>query len=100
MQIAQGQKKQYVLQLVHLYSIYLKWFLAEDIYVYSIDEVFIDVTHYLPTYKMTPRELATKVIQNVLDEKTLGEIMKNHDVILPKKRNYFIRGVLRWKYVK
>lgn len=31
-----------------------------------------------------------KKFQNVLDEKTLGEIMKNHDVILPKKRNYFI----------
>ncbi len=50
-----------------IYSIYLKWFSKEDIYVYSIDEVFIDVTHYLSTYKMTPRELATKVIQDVLD---------------------------------
>ena len=40
----------------------------EDIYVYSIDEVFIDVTHYLQTYNCTPRELATKVIQDVLKE--------------------------------
>ena len=38
------------------------------IYVYSIDEVFIDVTQYLQTYKMTPRELVTKVIKNVYDE--------------------------------
>ncbi|MBQ7668946.1 MAG: DNA methylase [Clostridia bacterium] len=51
-----------------IYEIYLKWFSAEDIYVYSIDEVFIEVTHYLNTYNLSPRELATKVIQNVLDE--------------------------------
>ena len=49
-------------------NIYLKWFAIEDIYVYSIDEVFIDATHYLQTYKMTPRELVTKVIKNVYDE--------------------------------
>ena len=49
-----------------IYQIYLKWFSADDICVYSIDEVFIDVTHYLSTYKLTPRELATKVINEVL----------------------------------
>lgn len=48
-----------------IYNIYLKWFSTEDIYVYSIDEVFIDVTKYLETYKMKPRELVTKVIQDV-----------------------------------
>ena len=48
-----------------IYNIYLKWFSSEDIYVYSIDEVFIDVTKYLKTYKMKPRELVTKVIQDV-----------------------------------
>lgn len=51
-----------------IYNIYLKWFSAEDIYVYSIDEVFIDITHYLQTYKMQPRELVTKVIKNIYDE--------------------------------
>ena len=51
-----------------IYNIYLKWFSPEDIYVYSIDEVFIDVTPYLKTYKTTPRELVTKVIKNVYDE--------------------------------
>lgn len=48
-----------------IYNIYLKWFSSEDIYVYSIDEVFIDVTHYLKTYNMSAKELATKVIQDV-----------------------------------
>ena len=50
-----------------IYNIYLKWFSAEDIYVYSIDEVFIDVTHYLKTYNMRAGELITKVIQDVYD---------------------------------
>lgn len=48
-----------------IYKIYLDYFSPEDIYVYSIDEVFIDVTHYLKTYNMTARQLVTKVIQDV-----------------------------------
>lgn len=53
-----------------IYNIYLKYFSSEDIYVYSIDEVFIDVTHYLKTYNMGANELVTKVIQDVY--KTTG----------------------------
>ena len=53
-----------------IYSIYLKYFASEDIYVYSIDEIFCDITNYLHSYKMTPRELVTKVIQDVY--KTTG----------------------------
>ena len=44
-----------------------KWFSSEDIYVYSIDEVFIDVTHYLKTYNMRASQLLTKVIQDVYE---------------------------------
>ena len=50
-----------------IYNVYLKYFAPEDIYVYSIDEVFIDITHYLKTYNMKPRELVTKVIQDVYE---------------------------------
>lgn len=50
-----------------IYNIYLKYIAPEDIHVYSIDEVFIDATHYLKTYKMTPKELASKMIWDVLD---------------------------------
>ena len=50
-----------------IYNIYLKYFSKDDIYVYSIDEVFIDITNYLNTYKLTPRELVTKVIKEVYD---------------------------------
>lgn len=49
-----------------IYSIYLKYAAPEDIHVYSIDEVFIDVTHYLGTYGMTAHELAMKIISDVL----------------------------------
>ncbi|NLL73076.1 MAG: DNA methylase [Clostridiales bacterium] len=53
-----------------IYNIYLKYVAPEDIHVYSIDEVFIDVTNYLKLYNLTPRELAMKMIQEVL--KTTG----------------------------
>lgn len=51
-----------------IYNIYLKYIAPEDIHVYSVDEVFIDVTDYLNTYKMSPRQLASKMIKEVLDE--------------------------------
>ena len=50
-----------------IYNIYLKYIAPEDIHVYSIDEVFIDATHYLETYRMSPKELASKIIWDVLD---------------------------------
>ena len=65
--IAPPRMKYYMQYSTKIYNIYLKWFSAEDIYVYSIDEVFIDVTHYLKTYNMRARELITKVIQDVYD---------------------------------
>ena len=48
-----------------IYNVYLKYIAPEDIHVYSIDEVFIDAAHYLPTYRLTPRELARKMILDV-----------------------------------
>lgn len=51
-----------------IYGIYLKYIAPEDILVYSIDEVFIDATNYLETYKMTAHELALMMIRDVLSE--------------------------------
>ena len=51
-----------------IYSIYLKYIAPEDIHVYSIDEVFIDATAYLSLYGLTARELAMKLILEVLRE--------------------------------
>ena len=51
-----------------IYSIYLKYVSKEDIHVYSIDEVFIDVTSYLKTYGLSAKDLAMKMIKDVLKQ--------------------------------
>ena len=65
--IAPPRMAHYMEYSTRIYDIYLKYFAPEDIFAYSIDEVFCDVTHYLKTYKMTARELVTKVIQDVYE---------------------------------
>ncbi len=64
-------------QMVHymdvsskIYDVYLKYISPDDIHVYSIDEVFMDVTGYLDTYGVTAKELAGRMIRDVL--KTTG----------------------------
>ena len=54
-----------------IYDIYLKYIAPEDIHVYSIDEVFLDVTQYLKIYGMTARELASKIAMEILEKKGL-----------------------------
>lgn len=49
-----------------IYDIYLKYIAPEDIHVYSIDEVFIDLTEYLRLYRTTARELTMRMIRDVL----------------------------------
>lgn len=49
-----------------IYEIYLKYISADDMHIYSIDEVFMDVTNYLNTYQMTAKQLAVNIIQDVL----------------------------------
>jgi DNA polymerase V len=51
-----------------IYNVYLKYIAPEDIHVYSIDEVFIDVTSYLNTYGLSAKELVQKIILDVLHE--------------------------------
>lgn len=51
-----------------IYHIYLRYIAPEDIHVYSIDEVFLDVTDYLRTYKLSAQELARRMIMDVLKE--------------------------------
>jgi len=65
--IAPPRMARYMEYSSRIYNIYLKYFAPEDIFAYSIDEVFCDVTHYLKTYNMSPRELVTKVIQDVYE---------------------------------
>lgn len=64
--VAPPRMRLYEQYSTRIYSIYLKYIAPEDIHVYSIDEVFIDATHYLPLYKMTAHELAMTMIREVL----------------------------------
>lgn len=64
--IAPPRMARYMAVSSFIYGIYLKYIAPEDIVVYSIDEVFIDLTDYLPLYSMTARELAMTMIREVL----------------------------------
>ncbi len=63
---APPRMKMYEEYSTRIYSIYLKYIAPEDIHVYSIDEVFIDATAYLETYKMTAHELTMAMVREVL----------------------------------
>ena len=66
--IAPPRMAYYIKYSTRVYEVYLKYIAPEDIHVYSIDEVFMDVTDYLATYKQTPRQLAKTIIQQILKE--------------------------------
>ena len=68
--VAIPRMKYYIKYSNDIYKIYLKYFSPDDIFVYSIDEVFCDVTNYLKLYKMNSKELVTKIVLDVY--KTTG----------------------------
>ncbi|EKC53016.1 Nucleotidyltransferase/DNA polymerase involved in DNA repair, partial [human gut metagenome] len=65
--VAPPRMAYYMEYSTRIYNVYLKYVAPEDIFHYSIDEVFMDVTDYLKTYRMTARELAMTMIQDVLE---------------------------------
>ena len=66
--IAKPRMAHYIEVSSKIFGIYLKYIAPEDIHVYSIDEVFMDVTAYLGSYKMTAHQLAMKIIRDVLSQ--------------------------------
>lgn len=64
--VAKPRMAHYMKYSARIYEIYLKYVAPEDIHVYSVDEVFIDATNYLESYKMSARELAMTMILDVL----------------------------------
>ena len=66
--VAQPRMAHYIQYSTRIYEVYLHYIAPEDIHVYSIDEVFMDVTSYLKSYQMTAHELARKIIREVLAE--------------------------------
>lgn len=65
--VAPPQMTHYMECSTRIYDVYLKYVAPEDIHVYSVDEVFIDVTNYLHLYNLTPREFVMTMILDVLD---------------------------------
>lgn len=63
---ARPRMQLYIDYAADIYAIYLKYFDAADIHVYSIDESFIDVTAYLGIYNMTPKQLAKTIMNDIL----------------------------------
>ena len=66
--IAPPRMRHYMEVSSKVYNIYLKYISSEDIHVYSIDEVFIDASQYLRIYGLSARDLAMKMIKDVLSE--------------------------------
>ena len=66
--VAPPKMAHYMEYSTRIYNIYLQYFAPEDMHVYSIDEVMIDVTSYLDTYGMSPRQLAGTVVHKINDE--------------------------------
>lgn len=65
--IAPPRMAYYMEYSTKIYEVYLKYIAPEDIVVYSIDEVFMDVTDYLNTYKLSAHDLAMKIILDVIE---------------------------------
>ena len=66
--VAPPRMAKYMEYSTRIYQIYLRYFAPEDMHVYSVDEVFMDATRYLSTYRMSARELTRKIIQDILSE--------------------------------
>lgn len=66
--IAPPQMNKYMKYSTDIYKIYLKYFSADDMFIYSIDEVFINVTNYLKKYNKKPSDLATMVIHDIYSQ--------------------------------
>ena len=66
--VAPPRMSLYMLYSTRIYDIYLRYFAPEDVHIYSVDEVFIDVTAYLEMYKLSAHALTIKIIREVLSE--------------------------------
>lgn len=65
--MAPPRMQRYIDYAAEIYGVYLQYISPEDIHVYSIDEAFFDITPYLGTYHMTPREMAVMLMEKVYE---------------------------------
>ena len=66
--VAKPRMQKYIDYSANIYAIYLRYVAKEDIHPYSIDEMFLDVTHYLFKYNLSPRDLAKKIMDDIRKE--------------------------------
>lgn len=66
--VAKPRMQKYIDYSANIYAIYLRYVAKDDIHPYSIDEMFLDVTHYLFSYGLSPRELAKKIMADIYNE--------------------------------
>ncbi len=66
--VAKPRMQKYIDYSTNIYAIYLRYVAKEDIHPYSIDEMFLDVTHYLFKYNLSPRDLAKKIMDDIRKE--------------------------------
>ncbi|MDD3999518.1 MAG: hypothetical protein PHX62_01310 [Bacilli bacterium] len=65
---AKPRMKKYIEYSTKIYRIYLKYVAKEDIHVYSIDEAFLDLTHYLKYYNKEPKQIAKEILDDIFKE--------------------------------
>lgn len=66
--VAPPRMAHYIEYSTRIYNIYLRYIAPEDIHVYSIDEVFMDVTDYLALYRLSARELGFRIMQDIYEQ--------------------------------
>lgn len=67
---ATPRMEHYIVRSLEVIKIYLKYVAEEDMHIYSVDEAFLDITHYLKAAGCTKKEYAKKIIDDVY--KTTG----------------------------
>ena len=65
--IAKPRMKLYMEYAANIYEIYLKYVCDDDIHVYSIDEVFLDISTYFKLYRKTPLQMARMIIDDIFE---------------------------------
>lgn len=105
--MAEPRMQKYIEYSANIYGLYLRYLSKDDIHVYSIDEVFMDVTNYLKLYDKTAREFASMLIDNVKEEygiqATAGigtnlYLAKIAMDIIAKNQDNFIGCLDEWMY--
>ena len=101
---AKPRMKTYLEYTIKIVKIYLSFISDEDLYVYSIDEAFLDVTNYLTNYKMTDFELAQMICQKIEDELNLpvscgvGPNMLLAKLAMDLEGKHLEHSIAKWTY--